>query len=167
MIFVAENTDGETVTFVDKKRYLWILSVLSPTVPGICALILLLGGGIFWAIAPLIFYYGVIPALDMFFGEDFSNPPEEVVEKLSSDNYYRVLLFISIPVFYASFLLAAVAVGTLELPIWAMISLTLSTGVASGSGLTVGHELGHKHNKRDRLGAKNNYRTNRICAFLH
>ena len=45
-------------------------------------------------------------------------------------------------------------VGTLSLPVWAFVLMTLSAGVASGSGLTVGHELGHKHDKLDRLSAK-------------
>lgn len=154
MIFVAENSDGERVKFVDKKRYLWFLSVFSPSVPGICSAILLAGGGLFWALAPLLFYYTVIPTLDMLIGEDMTNPPEEVVEELSGDQYYRMLLHFSVPVFYGSFLIAAVAIGTLDLPIWAFITLTLSVGVASGSGLTVGHELGHKHNKLDRFAAK-------------
>lgn len=154
MIFVAEKSDGETVKYVDKKRYLWFLSVLTPFVPGLCAWILLVGGSLFWAIAPLLYYYVIIPILDMLIGEDPYNPPEEVVEQLTSDQYYRFLLHLSIPVFYVSFFIAAAAVGTLDLPIWAFITLTLSVGIASGSALTVGHELGHKQNKLDRLGAK-------------
>lgn len=154
MIFVAEKSDGETVKYVDKKRYLWFLSVLTPFIPGLCAWILLAGGSLFWALAPLLYYYVIIPILDMLIGEDPYNPPEEVVEQLTSDQYYRFLLHLSVPVFYLSFFITAVAVGTLDLPIWAFITLTLSVGIASGSALTVGHELGHKQNKLDRLGAK-------------
>lgn len=154
MIFVAEKSDGETIKYVDKKRYFWILSIISPSIPGICACILLAGGSKIWALVPLCFYYIVIPILDMVIGEDTSNPPEEVVEELSNDQYYRLLLHLSVPVFYFSFLMAAIAVATLDLPIWAFVMLTWATGVASGSGLTVGHELGHKHNKFDRFSAK-------------
>lgn len=154
MIFVSENKNGELVQFTDKKRYLWILSVLVPSIPGLCAVILLMGGSLFWAVAPLLYYYLIIPALDMLVGEDLTNPPEEVVEQLSNDGYYRFLLHLSIPVFYFTFLTSAVAVGILDLPIWAFITLTLSAGIASGSALTVGHELGHKQNKLDQLGAK-------------
>ena len=154
MIFVAESTNGEKVVFKDKKRYLWIISILSPSVPGVTALILLTGGNMFWALFPLFYYYLFIPVLDMVFGEDTSNPPEEVVEKLSADNYYRVLLHLSIPVFFFSFFMSAIAVGTLEMPIWAMFALTLGVGINSGSGLTIGHELGHKHSALDRFGAK-------------
>jgi len=100
MIFVAETSNGGKITYRDTKRYLWVFSVLSPTVPGICAAILLMGGGAFWSFAPLIFYYGVIPILDMIVGEDTNNPPEEVVERMAEDNFYRVLLFLTIPVSY-------------------------------------------------------------------
>jgi len=154
MIFVAQNSDGGTTRYVDKKRYLWFLSVFAPAIPGICAVMLLSGGSLFWAAAPLFYYYIVIPVLDMIIGEDTSNPPEEIVEQLSSDGYYRSLLHLSIPIFYFTFFATAIAIGTLGLPVWAFITLTLSAAVAGGSGLTVGHELGHKHNKLDRLGAK-------------
>lgn len=154
MIFVGTTKEGESVSFVDRKRYLWVLSVLSPCVPGICALILLSGGGLFWAAFPLLFYFVFVPILDMVVGEDTTNPPEEVVEQLSADAYYRVLLHLSVFVFYFTFFACAYAVGTLDLPFWAFLVLTISAGVASGSGLTVGHELGHKHDRVDRLSAK-------------
>ena len=154
MIFVAKNSDGETIKYVDKKRYLWFLSVLSPSIPGVCALILLSGGAAIWALVPVLFYYIAIPILDMLVGEDTTNPPEEVVEELSKDQFYRFLLHLSVPIFYFSFLMAAIAVGMLGLPIWATLALAWGAGVSSGSGLTVGHELGHKHNKIDRLAAK-------------
>ncbi|MEM9332792.1 MAG: alkane 1-monooxygenase [Pseudomonadota bacterium] len=164
MIFVAETASGDKITYEDRKRYLWILSVLSPSVPGICALFLMAGGGLFWAVAPLLFYYVAVPVFDMIVGEDISNPPEEVVEELSEDSYYRVLLHLSVPVFYFSFLTVAVAVGTMSLPIWAFIAITLSAGAASGSGLTVGHELGHKQSRLDRWGAK---LVNAVTGYAH
>ena len=116
MIFVATDRDGNEVRYRDQKRYLWVLSVLSPGIPGISALVMLYGGSVLWAAFPLFFYFICIPVLDSLFGEDYSNPPEEVVEALSGDRYYRVLLHLSIPVFYVSFLLAAIAIGTLSMP---------------------------------------------------
>ena len=164
MIFVANTASGETVTYRDRKRYLWIISILSPSVPGISALFLLGGGSVYWAAVPLLVYFFLIPILDMLIGEDTSNPPEEVVEQLSSDNYYRVLLHLSIPVFFFSLFSVATAIGTVDLPLWAFLMLTLGTGTASGSGLTVGHELGHKQNPVDRLGAK---LVNAVTGYAH
>ena len=154
MIFVAETKNGESVTFRDRKRYLWFFSVLTPTVPGLCALALLSGGSEFWAFIPLLFYYVGVPLLDTIVGEDDSNPPEEVVEKLSADNFYRVLLHLTVPVFYFSFLSSAIAAGTLSLSLPAFVALALGAGIASGAGLTVGHELGHKQSWVDRLSAR-------------
>ncbi|MEM7069590.1 MAG: alkane 1-monooxygenase [Pseudomonadota bacterium] len=154
MIFVAETKDGETVTFKDGKRFLWIISVLSPLITGLSAVALLSGGSIIWALVPVFFYYGAIPLLDLLFGEDTNNPPEEVVEQLSQDNYYRVLLHLTIPLIYFSFLSTAVAVGTVDLPWWCILTLILGAGATGGGAINVSHELGHKLNWVDRLGAK-------------
>lgn len=164
MIFVAESANGDKITYKDRKRYLWVLSILSPSIPGICALILLSGGSLYWAAFPFFFYYLIVPLMDMLVGEDTNNPPEEVVEELSSDNYYRLLLHLSIPVFYFTFFASAWAVGTLDLPVWAFVMLAISAGMASGSGLTVGHELGHKHDPVDRWGAK---LINALTGYAH
>lgn len=154
MIFVAQTKNGDTVTYRDRKRFLWVFSVLTPSVPGLCALVLLHGGAEFWAFVPLLFYYVCVPLLDTLVGEDNSNPPEEVVEKLSADNFYRVLLHLTLPVFYFSFLTTAIAAGSLDISIPAFIALALGAGIASGAGLTVGHELGHKQSVLDRWSAK-------------
>lgn len=164
MIFVSKSIEGEEIVYSDRKRYLWVFSVLSPSVPGFVALAILNGASPLWSIFPVLFYFGFVPIFDYFMGEDYSNPPEEVVEQLSQDSYYRFLLFASIPVFYFSFLTAAFAVGTLSLPWWAVWALATGAGVASGSGLTVGHELGHKSNRLDQFGAK---LVNSLTGYAH
>lgn len=154
MIFVATDTNGKRIEYRDRKRLLWVLSVLSPCVPFLCAMAVIGTGNYWWSVFPILFYFGMIPALDWFFGEDFNNPPEEVVEVMSADPYYRFLLFASIPVFYASFLAAAYVAMLPQTPWWAFFALAYAAGVSSGSGLTVGHELGHKSNRLDQWGAK-------------
>jgi alkane 1-monooxygenase len=154
MIFIAEDRDSGEVRYRDTKRYLWWLSVASPAVPGLSALLLWQTGALFWAAFPLIFYFALVPALDALLGEDANNPPEEVVEQLSGDAYYRLLLFCSLPVLWFSFLACAIVAGSMDLPVWAYVTLALAAGSASGAGLTVGHELGHKPNALDQWGAK-------------
>jgi len=154
MIFVSQTSSGERIEYRDSKRWLWLLSVLSPSAPLIAALAIYFTGNHIWAAAPLVFYFVGVPLLDAFFGEDTNNPPEEVVDLLSQDTYYRILLFVSIPVFYASFLGAIIIVMTADMPLWADIVLITSAGVSSGSGITVGHELGHKYNFINQLGSK-------------
>ncbi|WP_419911877.1 hypothetical protein [Hoeflea sp.] len=87
MIFIAVSKDGGKVTYHDTKRHLWWASVLSPSVPGLSALMLAWSGQPLWSLVPLAFYYLVVPILDVAFGEDTNNPPEEVVEQLSDDSY--------------------------------------------------------------------------------
>lgn len=157
---VANTVDGRQIFYRDRKRYWWWLSVLSPGVPAIAVGLFVATGGAIWtALMPLVIYYLLIPLVDWAVGEDFDNPPEEVVAQLESDNYYRALLFLSLPVFFTSFFAVAWLVGTHPLPFWVFLALTLGAGAASGSGLTVGHELGHKHPRLDRAGAK------LICAL--
>jgi alkane 1-monooxygenase len=154
MIFISQSQTGECVEYRDGKRYLWLLSVLSPAMPLLAVILMALTGSPWFALLPVVIYFGFVPLLDWLIGEDENNPPEEVIEALSADGFYRALLFASVPVFYASFLASAYAVATFSLPLWAMIAITIGAGVASGSGLTVGHELGHKPNKLDQWGAK-------------
>ncbi len=154
MIFVAQTAENGTIEYRDTKRYLWLISVATPCVPGVTAIALLMGANLLWVFFPLIFYFAFIPILDVIFGEDTNNPPEDVIEKLAEDQYYRILLFLTIPVLYASFLLSMAAIIWGNLPFWAAVMVAISAGASSGSGLTVAHELGHKPNKMDQLGAK-------------
>ena len=154
MIFVSQTSNGARVEYSDRNRYLWLLSVASPSVPFLAVVLLAVAGNPLWSLLPVAVYFVLVPILDWLFGENDNNPPEEVIEQLSGDRFYRMLLFASIPVFYLSFLSAAYAVAALGLPLWAMLALTLGTGTSSGSGLTVGHELGHKQNALDQWGAK-------------
>ncbi len=41
----------------------------------------------FW-IGPILLYI-LLPALDLRFGPDGQNPPDEVMERLENDKYYR------------------------------------------------------------------------------
>ena len=164
MIFVARTADGETVTYRDTKRWLWLLSVMSPAVPMLVAFLVWKTSNPLWSLAILGFYFGMVPVLDAVFGEDASNPPDVIVEAMAADSFYRTLLFISVPVFYASFLTVAWVLGTVELPWWAFLALAVGAGTASGAGLTVGHELGHKPGKAEAFAAK---LVNALTGYAH
>jgi len=164
MIFTTSKSDGSRVEYRDSKRWLWICSVLAPGLPGIFAVLMLATGHAWYAIVPFVFYYGVFILLDHLVGTDPDNPPEEVVEQMAADPYYRVLLFISVPVFWFSFLASAVAAGQPDTPPWAYVMLMLSTAISSGTAITVGHELGHKMNRLDQWGAKF---ANAVSGYAH
>ena len=146
------------------KRPLWLLSILMAGVPGASALALAASGESFWAVFPLLFYFGVLPALDTAAGEDKFNPTEDEAAALADSAYFRVLLFIAVAMFWASFLVCAAVIAHTELSLFSYLALSLSAGVASGGGLAVGHELGHKPNRIDQAGA---FFMNALCGYGH
>lgn len=154
MIFITTSKNGDKIEYRDRKRWLWVLSVLSPSLPGLAALAYLASGSAWWIVVPVVFYYVVLVVADHFIGTDPNNPPEDVVEQMASDPYYRVLLFASVPVFWFSFLACAIAAGQPDTPLLVYLGLALSSGISSGTAITVGHELGHKPNRLDQWGAK-------------
>ena len=84
-VFTLERADAAPISYVDKKRWLWLASLAMPALP-IGAIAATLSTGSEWfLLAPLVFFYGIVPLLDALVGEDTSNPPEELVAQLSAD----------------------------------------------------------------------------------
>ncbi len=90
----------------DPKRYLWLVAA---AVPGLVVaswlLVALTGLGVFWWIGPVL-AFGVIPVLDQMIRPDSSNPPEDVLEWLEGDRFYRCITYLYLPNQYGSVLLA-------------------------------------------------------------
>jgi alkane 1-monooxygenase len=155
MEFIAQTEGGQTVRYLDGKRYLWLASLSGPVIPILAILGYFFAGQrpIFLAF-PLIYIFVVIPILDALFGQDQHNPPEEVVPLMAADQYYRVLLYVGLILLYAQFLVVAWFLGTHSVPWWAYLTLTLGTGFTSALAILVGHELGHKNSALDQLAAQ-------------
>ena len=97
---VCEIPGPGRVRYVDRKRYLWLLSALFPLIP-LVGMWLVLHTGRQWTLwLPLAFVYGVIPLLDWLFPNDRSNPPESVVPQLEADAYYRALNHLTVPLHF-------------------------------------------------------------------
>ena len=45
----------------------------------------------------------VVPAIDLIAGLDRSNPPDDVIEALENDRYYRWITYLFLPIQYAGF----------------------------------------------------------------
>jgi alkane 1-monooxygenase len=131
--------------YTDKKRYGWLFSVIGPAIS-------LVGTGAvsFFGIAnwilflPLIFFYGLVPVLDFFIGEDTSNPPESEVDALEKDGYYRAITYATIPVLWIAVIFNCIFLCTQSLSVWEWLATVITTGSVLGFGLNVSHELGHK-----------------------
>ena len=73
---------------------------------------------------------------------------------LEADKYYRYVTYASVPILWLSFIISVWFLATHEMPWHAQLAMVLSAGVASGFGINLGHELGHKNTAVERWLAK-------------
>ncbi|MFD4293015.1 alkane 1-monooxygenase [Rhodococcus sp. NPDC058505] len=167
----SATADGRTtVQWRDGKRRLWLLGLIPPTA-------IFLAAGLVWglnelgatAVSPVLWWigpilvYALLPILDIFFGPDGQNPPEEVMEQLENDRYYRYCTYAYIPfqlasLGFACYLWTADNLAWLGvdggLSLVSKIGLALSVGVMGGIGINTAHELGHKKDDMERWLSK-------------
>jgi len=149
---VTEN--GQAIHYVDKKRWLWMLSVVYPLQPLIFVALHHNSGADVWFVLPFVVNYLVSPLIDWLVGEDSNNPPEEVVMQLDQDPYYRHLTYAIVPLHVISLIVTAWYAATQPLSWWAFILLATYAGTIAGLAINTGHELGHKNSKLEKLLAK-------------
>ena len=142
------------VEYRDRKRYLWILSVLLPFMP-LWGIFLYYRFASEWLLAvPLMINYLFIPLLDWVFGSDTNNPPAEIVPQLEADRYYRYLTWVTVPMHFVVLIAVAWFVGTAHLSAGALLVTAITAGAYSGLGINTAHELGHKKNRIEQTLAK-------------
>ncbi len=173
---------GTTEDWKDKKRYLWLLGLLVPGF-GVIAVVTYAQfdfAPILW-IGPILILGG-IPILDLIFGLDSSNPPDDIIEALENDKYYRWITYAYLPIQYFV-LIAAMYMVTVGNPIAGLadlfgakdaladgafaqlvrdfdlslldkIGLAISIGCVGGIGINTAHELGHKKEANERWLSK-------------
>ena len=144
--YTAQDIEGNAVSYRDRKRWAWSLSVVFPLVPLLGVWAHYASGWPIMLALPLLISYGLMPLLDALIGEDPNNPPEAVVPQLEADRYYRWLTWATVPLHFVALIGCAWWAGTASMPWWALLILAYSAGAGSGLGLNTGHELGHKHN---------------------
>ena len=153
--FAGTAENGQEIVYTDSKRHMYWLIIISPVVALLSIwLYFILGKNPIVTLIPVLFFYAFTPLMDAIMGEDPHNPPEEVVNAMMADNYYRFTVHSMIYVAIAVFLAFVVFVGTQDLPWWAILALIIGVGSNSGGVMVMTHELGHKANKLDRISAK-------------
>ena len=153
-VYKGLSATGEEIRYVDKKRRLWILSVVYPLQPFLAVALHAITGNEAWFILPFLLNYLLAPMLDWIIGEDSNNPPEEVVMQLDQDRYYRQLTFAIIPLHFISLIGATWYATTQSLSWWAFALLAAFAGLVAGLAINTAHELGHKNSKLEKLLAK-------------
>src|SRR6478735_1060903 len=150
---------GSTQAWRDKKRYLWLIGLVVPSLAFIgYGLWALTGWGVWFWIGPIVILV-VVPAIDLVAGLDRSNPPDDVIEALEQDRYYRWITYLYLPIQYAGFLGATWLIGHggmggSDLSPLDKLGLAVSIGCIGGIGINTAHELGHKRESHERWLSK-------------
>ena len=152
--YVATLPNGEQLEYIDRKRWLWNVSLLDQLQPFVGIVLHAITGNEWWIALPLVLTYVGGPALDWVLGEDPNNPPEEVVPQLEQDLYYRRLTYIAVPLHFISLVVAAGYAATQDLSTGAFVGLALIAGIGAGLAINTAHELGHKNSRIEKLLAK-------------
>lgn len=147
-------TDNQPANWTDGKYWWWLLSPALPLL-GVAFILLSLTDVpriICWALP--IFFYGIIPILDLLIGMDRTNPPESAVPNLEHSRYYRAIVYLYIPSQYAATILGVWIAVTHDLPWWDVLGLLVTVGIINGVAINTAHELGHKKRPLERWLAK-------------
>jgi alkane 1-monooxygenase len=138
----------------DPKRHLWVLGAVIPLL-GIASwgLVELTGWRGFWWFGPM-FVFGVIPLTDLVVGRDSENPPEELLEWLGEDRFYRWVTYAFLPMQYLSFIWGAWALATFDLGVVDKVGLATTLGCIGGIAINTAHELGHKREEHEKWFAR-------------
>ena len=148
------TTMASSHSYSDSKRYWWLLGLVVPTLPfGSYLLVEATGWGVLW-FWPIVFVYGLLPALDWYIATDQDNPPEVAVPDLENDRYYRWIVYLFIPLHFAAFVLSGWVFVQGGLVWWEAMGVALSLGAVSGLSINTAHELGHKKGDGERWLAK-------------
>ncbi|MCW2791260.1 MAG: alkane 1-monooxygenase, partial [Nocardioides sp.] len=163
MSSIANSTvpEGSTAQWRDHKRYLWLIGLVVPSLAFLgYGLWALTGLGVFFWIGPVVILV-VVPAIDLMAGLDRSNPPDDVIEALEQDRYYRWITYLFLPIQYVGFVGAfwlmvnGDPLGLQgDLSTLDRIGLAVSIGCIGGIGINTAHELGHKKESHERWLSK-------------
>ncbi|WDE08534.1 alkane 1-monooxygenase [Thalassomonas viridans] len=148
--FVAK--DG--TVYVDRKRYLWLFSLLLPCIAVTGPLLYIASNREYLLWLFFLSTYITFPLMDYLLGEDKSSPPTSVIDLLEADMYYRRIARLNVPVIIAAFIFCAWFVASYPLSLSGYLAVALLAGNIGGYGINIGHELGHKRNKLDTWLAK-------------
>jgi alkane 1-monooxygenase len=160
---IANSTvaPDSTEAWKDKKRYLWLIGLVVPTLAflGYGAWLATGVGAWFW-IGPVVILV-IVPAIDLISGLDRSNPPDDAIEALEKDKYYRWITYLFLPVQYAGFVGAMYLIARGDplgiggdLTLFDKVGLAVSIGCIGGIGINTAHELGHKREANERWLSK-------------
>ncbi|MDV6014048.1 fatty acid desaturase [Haloechinothrix sp. LS1_15] len=145
---------GSTEQWRDSKRYLWLLGLVVPSLGFVAVgMHAATGWGVWLWLGPIVVLL-IVPVIDLVVGLDRANPPDDAIEALEKDRYYRWVTYTFLPLQYAVFVLAFWVIARGELTVVDKVGLAISIGVIGGIGINTAHELGHKKESHERWLSK-------------
>ncbi len=145
---------GSTEQWQDRKRHLWLIGLVVPSLAFVAlGMHALTGWSVWFWVGPIVILV-IVPAIDLMTGLDRSNPPDDVIEALEQDRYYRWITYLFLPIQYAGFVTAFWLIGTGDLTWVQQLGLATSIGAIGGIGINTAHELGHKRESHERWLSK-------------
>ena len=138
------NQPADATLYHDEKRHWWWLPLFVAVSPMIGIALARTSGHVWWTWFTPFLWYVALPIADALIGRDERNPPDAAVQGLESDGYYKALAYLSIPLFYVTWMVGVWAVATQGYGWAGYLGVTLAVSLTNGLALVVGHEIGHK-----------------------
>ena len=90
--FAGTAQGGAEIIYTDRKRHMYWL-VIIPAMVSFSSIWLYfaLDKNPLVTLIPMLFFYIFTPMMDAIMGEDPHNPPEEVVDAMTADNYLSLI----------------------------------------------------------------------------
>ncbi len=150
-------SDHSAPPWRDPHRFLWLVGAIVPgAVFGSWLAVQVTGLGVFWWLAPAL-TFGVIPLLDHIVGARSAAPPDDALDALEEDRYYRWATILFLPVQYLSLIFACwlwAGGGWLTMSAPDRIGVMVTIGIVGGVAINAAHELGHRHVRAERRLSK-------------
>ncbi|MCB0960162.1 MAG: alkane 1-monooxygenase [Acidimicrobiales bacterium] len=154
MAAITATVDGEVQTYRDRRKPLYLLSLVVPLLTfGARREVERWGIDLLWYLGP-IWVLVLIPIVDTLIGTQKENAPEWAEEAMERDRWYRYLTYLYAPLQYLGFFWACWYVASHDLSWFAELGLALTVGTVGGIGIANAHELGHKKARIERWWAK-------------
>lgn len=101
---------------------------------------------------PLFIYFILVPLLELILPPNKSNIEKEQQAKLAQDKFYDIIIWLSLPIQFGVlffFLYSVTRIPIYNADWWGAV---LAAGTMCGVvGINIGHELGHRESKNERL----------------
>ncbi len=105
----------------------------------------------FWWTGPAV-TFGIIPLLDRLVGSDSKNLPEDTLERIGHDPFYRWATYCFLPSQYLALVFACwlwAGGGWVTMSVVDKLGLMVTVGIVGGIAINTAHELSHKRSRTE------------------